>query len=286
MHYIILYNEKADNGRGLKNAEKLKETLKGEKLSFHDITKCDILSFLDNLSENDNLIISGGDGTLNRFINSVSREDVKDKNIFYHAAGSGNDFANDISLKEGSFSPLKPYISNLPTVMVLGKEYKFINGVGFGLDGFCCEEGDRIRAASTKPINYTKIAITALLFKFKKKIASVTVDGITREYKNVWIAPTMFGRFYGGGMMTCPNQDRNNRDGIVSVAVVHSKSKLRLLTIFPTIFKGTHIKATKYVEIFEGRDVTVSFESPSALQIDGETVSGVLSYTVKAQTPA
>ncbi len=285
MHYIILYNEKADNGRGLKNAERLKETLKGETLSFYDITECDLCSFTKNLKEDDNLIVSGGDGTLNRFINSVSSEEVKDKNIFYHAAGSGNDFANDIELKDDTLTPLYPYLLNLPTATVLGKDYKFINGVGFGLDGYCCEEGDRIRETSSKPINYTKIAIVGLLFKFKKKKAYVTVDGLTKEYKNVWICPTMFGRFYGGGMMTCPNQDRKNQDGLVSVAVVHSKSKLRLLMLFPSIFKGTHINAKKYVEIFKGKEITVSFENPSALQIDGETIPNVLSYRVTASAP-
>lgn len=283
MHYIILYNEKAANGRGLKNAENLKETLKGEDLTFLDFIGIkDLKAFFSGLSEEDNIILSGGDGTLNRFINGINPEDIKNKNIFYHAAGSGNDFANDINLKENTLTPLYPYLLHLPTVTVLGKSYKFINGVGYGLDGYCCEEGDRIRTTSTKPISYTKIALMGLLFRFKRRNASVTVDGVTKEFKNVWIAPTMFGRYYGGGMMTCPNQDRNNPCHDLSLAMVHTRSNLRLLCIFPSIFKGTHIKAKSVIEILTGKEITVSFDKPTALQIDGETISNVLSYTAKS----
>ncbi len=286
MHYIILYNESAANGRGLKNAEKLKETLKGEALTYKDITKTkDLRGFLKNLSPEDNIIVSGGDGTLNHFINGVSPEDIKDKKVFYHAAGSGNDFANDIGLKPNTLTPLYPYLLSLPTATVLGKEYKFINGVGFGIDGYCCEEGDRIRATSNKPINYTKIAILGLLFHFRSKNAIVTVDGVTKEYKNVWLAPTMLGRYYGGGMLPCPNQDRNDKEALLSTAVIHTRFALTLLAVFPTIFKGKHIKFKRFVEILKGREITVSFDKPSALQIDGETIKNVLSYSVRAASP-
>ena len=51
--------------------------------------------------------------------------------------------------------------------------------------------------------------------------------------------------------------------------------------IFPSIFKGEHVKHTKQVEVLRGHEITVEFDRPTALQIDGETVLGVTSYTVK-----
>ena len=45
-----------------------------------------------------------------------------------------------------------------------GKTYKFLDNVGYGIDGYCCEEADRIKAKSpNKKINY----------KFTKKVAIV-----------------------------------------------------------------------------------------------------------------
>ena len=37
------------------------------------------------------------------------------------------------------------------------------------MDGYCCEEGDKHRAVSDKPVNYTTIAIKGLLYKFKRR---------------------------------------------------------------------------------------------------------------------
>ena len=163
-----------------------------------------------------------------------------------------------------------------------GKTYRFLNGVGYGIDGYCCEVGDKIKATSTKPVNYTAIAIKGLLYAFKPVKATVCVDGKKYEYKKVWIAPTMNGRCYGGGMMPTPDQDRLG-DGQVSLMVLHGSSKLKTLIVFPSIFKGEHVKHTEMIEIIKGRDITVSFDRPCALQIDGETVLDVESYPVHAR---
>ena len=47
---------------------------------------------------------------------------------------------------------------------------RFINGIGFGIDGYCCEVGDQLKAKSDKPVNYASIAIKGLLFHYKKLI--------------------------------------------------------------------------------------------------------------------
>ena len=90
----------------------------------------------------------------------------------------------------------------------------------------------------------------------------------------------MKGRYYGGGMIAAPEQNR--ADGKVSLVVWHGSSKFKTLMVFPSIFKGEHVKQTKYIEVIKGKEITVKFDRPTALQIDGETVVGVSEYTVKA----
>jgi len=168
-------------------------------------------------------------------------------------------------------------------------ERLFINGVGYGIDGWCCEVGDNIRASSSyKKINYPAIAIKGVLFKFKQRNATVTVDGTEYKFKKVWIAPTMNGRCYGGGMMPTPDQDRLNPERELSLMVFQNTGKLGILMTFPSIFKGEHVKKTKITKIFKGKDITVRFDRPTSLQIDGETVLGVTEYRAVSsvfQTP-
>ena len=81
-------------------------------------------------------------------------------------------------------------------------------------------------------------------------------------------------------MMCAPGQDRLNPDGTVSLMVMRCKSKLRTLLLFPTIFKGNHVKAETIVSVYKGHHIQVKFDRPTALQIDGEVFSGVDEYTV------
>ena len=277
----VLYNPHAGNGRGEENARALENVVTEASLVFCDMTKIESYSdFFASLSDGESIIICGGDGTLNRFVNDTRDLELPSP-IYYFPAGSGNDFANDVG-KKGADKPfpIDQYLKDLPTVYVNGMERLFINGIGYGIDGYCCEVGDELRARSDKPVNYTSIAIKGLLFKYKRCNATVTVDGVTKKFKGAWIAPTMNGRFYGGGMIPTPEQDRLNEERTLSFATLHSAGKLKTLMIFPSIFKGEHVKNKKYVEIITGKDITVKFDRPSSLQIDGETVLGVTEYRV------
>ncbi len=278
---FVIFNPLSGNGRGEVQARELEAKL-GGNVEFVDITK--ISSYADffcGVTQNDKIIICGGDGTLNRFVNDTQGLDIP-TSVYYYPTGSGNDFAKDIGFDGGAPVCIDKYIVGLPAVSVNGMERVFINGVGYGIDGYCCEVGDKIRATSDKPVNYTSIAIKGLLFHYKRTKATVTVDGVIKEYKNVWIAPTMHGRYYGGGMMPTPKQDRLNADGKLSVMLMHGSGKLKTLMVFPSLFKGEHIAKTKMVEVLEGKEITVKFDRPTALQIDGETVLGVTEYTAKS----
>ena len=288
MKYTVLFNPNAGNGTGAAEAEKLRDILKGDELTFTDITSLNgYAEFLAGLSDDERLVLAGGDGTLNRFINETDGLDVG-RDVYYFAAGSGNDFAHDLGkAKDDAPFVITEYLKDLPTVTVKGKAYKFLNGVGYGIDGYCCEVGDKQRETSDKPVNYTAIAIKGLLFHFKPCNAKITVDGVEHTYNKVWLAPTMNGRFYGGGMMPTPDQDRLGKDKTVSCMVFYGSGKLKSLAVFPSIFKGDHVKHKEMIEILTGHDIKVEFDRPTALQIDGETILGVTEYeAVSAKVPA
>ncbi len=279
--YHILYNPKANNGKGQREIDAIRSKYQNAK--WVDITTIqNYEDFFSSLGDDDCITVCGGDGTLNRFANEIKNIEVKNP-IYYYGMGTGNDFLRDINKERGANPDftVNEYIKNLPTVTVNGKESLFINGIGFGIDGYCCQVGDEQREKSDKPVNYTAIAIKGLLFHFKPVTATVTVDGKKQVFKKVWIAPTMNGKYYGGGMMCAPNQDRKNNDTL-SLVLMYGAGRIKTLTVFPSIFKGEHIKHTKQVAVLTGKSITVEFDRPTALQIDGETVLNVTSYSAKA----
>ena len=247
------------------------------------MTKIDSFpEFLTKLAADDRLIICGGDGTLNGFINKIEGTDIKN-DIFYFPAGSGNDFMKDLgrTQTDGRFK-INEYIKDLPKVTINNKDYRFINGVGFGIDGVVCGEGDRRRQRG-KRVNYTLLAVKCLL-KFKPVNATLTVDGVKKSYKNVWMTTTMKGKFLGGGMMMAPDQNRNSDSGEITVFVAHNLSRFRILTIFPSVFAGKHAKYTKYVDLIKCHSIDVEYDIPCTLQMDGEPIYGIRGYSVISET--
>ena len=273
----VIYNPLAGNGTAEENA-KLLQVILDEDLEYYDMTRItNYAAFLSSMEKEDYLVIVGGDGTLNRFANDTQGIALEQE-ILYFPTGTGNDFAREVRAN-GNPVTITPYLKNLPTVQVNGKTYRFINGVGFGIDGYCCQVGDELRKISKKKVNYTAIAIKGLLFHFQARNTKVTVDGKEYAYQKVWIAPTMYGKYYGGGMIPAPEQERST--GKLSVMLFHGAGRLRTLCIFPSIFKGRHIKHKRLVAVHTGNEITVEFDRPTPLQIDGETILNVTKYTAK-----
>lgn len=281
MKYVLM-NPKANNGMGEQDAREWAKCLT-ETCNYVDVVSLPSMAdFVAGLKPDDEIILTGGDGTLNHFANDLADVEVTNK-IYYVKCGSGNDFYNDNKHRCDELGRiyLNDMLRNLPVIEVNGLRRRFINGIGYGIDGETCRVGEELRLKSTKRINYTNIAVKLLMGGYKLRRATVTVDGETYEYKNVWMAPTMQGRFYGGGMMVAPDQDRLNAEHKVTVVVAHKRSRLGTLVVFPSIFEGKHVLKKGFVTVFTGKKVTVTFDKPCALQIDGEVVHDVTTYSVE-----
>lgn len=280
MNYL-LYNPLANNSKGEQDA---REWAAGRDTAYEFTSLLDIKDmkeFFNGLKEDDEVILTGGDGTLNRFANDVYGCELRNP-VYYVKCGSGNDFYRDNEkYAENGRIELRPFLRNLPLITVKGIQRRFVNGIGYGIDGETCRIGDIQRATSDKPVSYSKIAIRLLLGSYKLKKATVEVDGRTSTFENVWMASTMKGRYYGGGMMVAPDQDRFNEEGTVSVVALYKKSRLITLMRFPSLNKGEHVKKKDWVTVQTGKKVTVSFDQPCALQIDGDVIEDVLTYTVE-----
>jgi len=278
----LLFNPMANNSKGEQDARQWAAGGDAEYVftSLLDIT--DMKEFFDGLKEGDEVILTGGDGTMNRFANDVYGYEFKNP-VYYVKCGSGNDFYRDNEkyAVNGKID-LRPFLKNLPLVTVKGIQRRFVNGIGYGIDGETCRIGDIQRATSDKPVSYSKIAIKLLLGSYKLKKATVEVDGKLSRFDDVWMASTMKGRYYGGGMMVAPDQDRFNEEGTVSVVTLYKRSRLVTLMRFPSLNKGEHVLKKDWVTVQTGSRVTVSFDQPCALQIDGDVIEDVLTYTVEA----
>ena len=133
MKKYALYNSLACNGRGKELAMELKALYPDDEIIFQDVIE--LQDYAAYVKETDApIVICGGDGTINKFANQT--KGVRDgKEIYYFACGSGNDFMRDVAEEGEKIVRIDEYLKGLPTVIVKGTEYEFVNGVGYGIDG-------------------------------------------------------------------------------------------------------------------------------------------------------
>lgn len=281
MNYV-LYNPLAQAGNGKNNFEAAKDEFTkalGGEFTTVDLVEYDPDEFFKKIDKKDKILIVGGDGTLNVFANNIKAYGVECE-MYYYKGGNGNDFLEDIKESDDQkLVYLNPYLKRLPRITVNGMTRYYINGIGYGIDGMVCEVADKLKAQGKKNINYASLSIKLLLHGYKCPNAIAVVDGAEYRFNKVWLCSAMNGRFYGGGMKIAPGQDRLGES--LSLSVIYNAGKLRTLMIFPKIFKGEHVRNQKMSKIITGRKITVTFTHPMALQIDGEVVSNVTTYTVE-----
>lgn len=237
----------------------------------------DVKAFVSGLTPRDRVYICGGDGTLHHFANNSWGVDFPCP-VYVIRSGTGNDFLNDIGQQDNfELVDVRKYLAELPEAEMNGKRRRFLNGVGFGLDGEVCLGVENFKKNHPgKKASYAAIAVKLLLLTYQRPNARVTVDGVTKLYRDVWAVSTMKGKYYGGGLKVAPGQERSG--GKLSVIVMHGGSRVKALSLFAVLGKGEHVKNKQIVEVIEGYDVKVEFDQPSVLQIDGEVYLNVSRY--------
>ncbi len=280
--YTVLYNPRSGGGKGLNIAKEIEPLMeKTSSFSYVDITEYSQLDdFFSSLNADNEIILTGGDGTLNSFINKITNTTLTHK-VYFYASGSGNDFARDVKYKKRT-TPIciNKYIENLPTAFINGKTYKFINCIGSGMDGYCCGEVERLRALSKRRANYLFAAIKALTYAYKPCTATVNVDGKEFTFKDTWLVPTMNGKYFGGGFMAAPKQNRLNTEQSLSVVAMHSKNIFKIILAFGLILIGKHTILKSMINVIEGHNISVKLDRKATLQIDGETIPDISEYTI------
>lgn len=268
MTYYVLYNPKSKRGKIEKILKQIKKKLKGHNIitgSLLDIKNVD--DFLKSLNKTDKIIIVGGDGTLHHLANALAGKKILQDILVTRKGGTGNDFVRSIKKgKKGDFIKINDYLKDLPVEINEGKETRFLNSVGLGIDAYVCFLVEGSDGPKTEG-NYFRSAYKAFRVSKPHNI-ELTVDGVTTEHKKVWFSVICNGKYFGGGMKISPKSKR--LDDELEVVIVKGISKAVLFMIFPSIYLGIHGIFRKYVKFFKGRHIIVKTDMHTHIQYDGE----------------
>lgn len=223
----------------------------------------------ENVGEFSTIVAVGGDGTVNEVAKGLINKRLGSLAII--PCGTGNDFSRSIGLPMDPIKSLDIIIKGKHRIVDIGKinGNNFLNIASVGFDTEVVINTNIIKKKVKSKTAYI-LGVLATLFGYKKSEISLIVDGITYN-RNLVLLAVGNGVFYGGGLPILPMAEID--DGYFNICLVRDISNFKLLFLFPSIFKGKHLKYKRYVEIFKAKEVIVKNSKEINVNIDGEILS-------------
>ncbi len=268
MYYLLFNSLSGSAKKSIKSISKYCKKRKIESKLFSILDQNIVDEVLNVAKDTDRIVILGGDGTLNVFVQNPRVKNAIAR-IMLYKAGSGNDFARE---HKGKLIDITDEVKNTPYFMIDDKRVNFLNGVGMGIDACVCDEVNKNPDAG-----YFKTAVN--IFKtFKPFSVDLTVDGKLNHFDDVYFFVCMNGKNIGGGMKVAPNAVRN--DGILDVYIIKGKNYKQIVLLFPLIYLGLHTLAKKHVFHLRGKEIEALASVSLPVQADGEVTRDVTRFKV------
>lgn len=216
------------------------------------------------------IIAVGGDGTLTEMVQGICQTGSKNIKAGILPCGTGNDFSKVLYESQDPIIILESIIAGKTkdSDLLDCNGFKCINVCAMGIDGQIVKDTEKIKNLFPGPVAYLLSTLKSLLI-YKARRVEIQLDR-TRIQRNTLIVAIGNGKYFGGGMKITPGAEID--DGLMDVCIVNHVPKLRLMAMFPSIFKGEHLKI-KEVEYYKCSEVTVeSRENELLLNIDGNIV--------------
>jgi diacylglycerol kinase (ATP) len=269
LHLLIIFNPKAAFGRSIKKLEKIKTRLAelGIKSDIRQTRRpgdgTEIVAATD-LTRFDGVIAAGGDGTLFEVLNGLYRHAAGDRvPIGVLPIGTGNAFARDLDLDPSDWQRAIDMIHKGHTRKVdVGQvtstdgDYYFLNivSMGFAIDA-------SLSARKLKIIGNTAYTLATLwqVMKLKSYPLHIELDGNEIRQNNIFVTVSNT-RYTGTHFLIAPSALTD--DGLLDITLLRKLPRLRLLKLFPSIYKGAHIN---YPEVSVHQAEKVTIHSPAAM---------------------
>lgn len=212
------------------------------------------------------LIIVGGDGTINEAINGI-KYDIP---VGIVPAGTGDDFIKNVSLGKSTKEKIRTAINGDVIRIDLGQcnDRKFANGVGIGFDGQIVEDMTAKQVPFLKGHAAYYYHVLRILGGYRERTFKYTLDGKT--VSNELILLTIGnGTTFGGGFKLMPNAKLN--DGYLDICEIGKISPLRRFLNIIRLSRGSH-DSLKEVEFHRVKEVVVEANDLLFAHIDGEQI--------------
>lgn len=208
----------------------------------------------------DAVMVTGGDGVVSNALQVLAGTDIP---VGIVPAGTGNDHARAFGIPTHDPEAAADLIVDGFTETVdlgritdsdgVSKWFGTVAATGF--DSLVTDRANRMRWPHGRLRYY--LAMLAELSQLRLLPFRLVLDGTTEIDADITLAAFGNTQSYGGGMRICPAADYT--DGLLDITMVHSASRTKLVRLFPTVMKGTHVDLD---EVSTARARSIHVECP------------------------
>jgi YegS/Rv2252/BmrU family lipid kinase len=270
--FLIIVNPAAGNGKYLDRLDKIKSEFIRRSISYDlyfttEERKADLLtSNIIYKKKYSDLLIVGGDGTINEAINGLGRKHIPVSVISF---GTGNDTIKHIQprfdFESQLYAAFDGKIKNIDAGACNGR--LFLNGVGIGFDGKVVE---RMVAKGKKSQGYFSYLaeVLRILLTYKERNINASFNG-DEINKDVLLMTVTKGTTFGGGFMINPYAE--NDDGLLDICVVEKIPNWIRLNYVLKMKNGAH-RHLKQTSFYKSRKVKIKKNTYLVAHMDGEFI--------------
>lgn len=312
MYYCIV-NPSARSGNGKNIYSRFEEKCKARAISYkvfftkgpgHAMKISKRLTSDTHNIENGpiNLIVMGGDGTLNEVISGI--ESFENVRLGIIPLGSGNDFARDMNLPKNidvlldtvlngevvrkldigniHYNKMTKTFSRLHDERISPDRY-FDVSCGIGFDAAVCEEAlssgtkNFLNRIGLGKLTYASIALRQLLNAVQPACDIETDDGQKVHFDHFIFAAAMIHHYEGGGFKFAPDADFS--DGYFELIAAGDMKLSHMLKVLPLSYFGKHYGQSGIIHL-HAKEITIRTELPLWVHTDGEVLLKSDSITI------
>ena len=253
--------------KSLNELNKIERVLQGKKLPYRVLKTSKKTNAKDLMNEihGAELIVIGGDGTINEVINNYH-----EKEIIYLAYGSGNDLARSIEFKKDiEISRLLESKRFIEYDVGVVNDRKFCSGfdIGFNADIIKRANGSKLKKYLGKYIYLLQGVIGILMLKKYKAKISWDSGEITTD--KLYLLNAMIQPYEGGGIKFAPNA--TGQDGKLHIMIMENMSLATFVYNYLCLLLKKHNKMRKVKQITTDRLAIKT--NQRYFQIDGELIN-------------
>jgi YegS/Rv2252/BmrU family lipid kinase len=284
--WLVVVNPNAGRGKGKKDWVRISSELDKNELEYQEVFTSKRGDAIEIVKENiekgfRNILVVGGDGTMNEVVNGCFQQSAIDTWKLYLAMvtiGTGNDWGRMFRIPnnyEDAIDVVRRKSSCIHDAGIV-KYYSgtrqeqryFINIAGLGFDAVVVKRTNiqKDKGKKSKVLYFYNLLRTMVSYRHTRTEVVIDRNSVINDVLSISLG---IGRFSGGGMRQTPNAIHN--DGLFDITIINKMRRREILKNVRHLYDGKILDIPQ-VEAYTGKEIRIDSDPLIHLEADGESL--------------